>query len=352
MRRDVFSAAMVAGFGFLSVTAGASATTVEEFFKGRQINIVVGHQSGTGFDLYARSLARYMGSHIPGQPTIVVQNMTGASGLKALNHIANVAPKDGTAFATMVFSAPFEPLMGDGKGQFDATKLLWIGNMDSSVSVFGVSGRSGVKSFDDLFKREVVVGGTGQSGPLNQVPNALNNLLGTKIKVVTGYTGSASVKIAIQRGELEGAAAISLSTLKTQYQDAQAAGDFNLILQVGPAPHPELKDVPHVYRYAKSEEDKAVFDLIFGVQGLGRAFMGPSEIPADRAAALRSAFMATMKDKALLAEAEKIQLDLNPQSGEEVQAYVSKLYAFPKHIVARAREAVKSSVGKPKGANE
>ncbi|MFM1816802.1 MAG: hypothetical protein RLZ98_3497 [Pseudomonadota bacterium] len=319
----------------------SAASAVEDFYKGRQMSIVVGHQTGTGFDLYARTLAKFMGGHIPGKPTIIVQNMTGASGLKSLNFLAKVAPKDGSVFATMVFSAPFEPLMGEGKGLFDATRFLWIGNMDSSVSIFGVSRKSGVKRFEDLFQKEIVVGGTGRAGPLNQVPNALRNLLGAKIKVVTGYKGSASVKIAIQRGELDGAAGISWSTIKTQYQDIRKEGDFNMILQVGPKPHPELPQVRHVYDFAKTEDDRQIFDLVFGVQGLGRAFMAPDGVPAERGAALRKAFVDTMADKALRAEADKIKLDLNPQSGEDVEAFVKKIYATPKRVIVLARDAIK-----------
>lgn len=318
-----------------------AAQEAHAFYKGRQVSIIVGHQPGTGFDLYARTLARFMGGHIPGKPTMVVQNMTGASGLNSLNYIANIAPKDGSMFATMVFSAPFEPLMGEGKGMFDATKLLWIGNMDSSVSVFGVSRKSGVRTFDDLFNKEIIVGGTGRSGPLHQVPLALSRLLGVKIKVVTGYKGSASIKLAIQRGEIDGAAAISLSTVKTQYSDLQSAGDFNLILQVGSEAHPDLKNVPHVYSYAKTEDEKRVFDLIFGVQGLGRAFMGPTGVPSDRAEALRAAFMETMVDEGLLSEAGKQKLDLRPQSGQAVEAFVKRVYSAPKSVVVQAREAVK-----------
>ena len=325
-----------------SVSA-AKADAVADFYKGKTFTIIVGHQTGTGFDLYARVLSRHIGRHIPGKPEIVVQNMNGASGLRALNWLANIGPKDGTAIATMTFSAPFEPLLGQGKGKFDATKLTWIGNMDSSVSVCGVARKAGIKSFDDVFKKELTVGATGGSGPFIQVPTALKNLLGAKLNIIAGYKGSRSVKIAIERGEVNGACGPSLSTVRTRYASLQKAGDFTLVLQVGPEPHPDLKGVKHVYEYAKSDEDRKIFDVLFGIQGLGRSFMGAADIPADRAKALQKAFTDTMNDAALIAEAKKIKLDLRPQSGETVTAFVRKVYATPKALVERAKKAVKTN---------
>jgi len=339
LRHRVVTAAV--SLVFACAAGAAQADKVAEFYKGKSLTIAVGHQTGTGFDLYARVLARHYGAHIPGNPEVVVQNMTGASGLRALNWLANVGPKDGTAIATMTFTAPFEPLLGAGAGQFDATKLTWIGNMDASVSVCGVSSKSGIEKFDDVFERELVVGATGGTGPFIQVPTALKKLLGARINIVAGYQGSRSVNVAIQRGEVAGACGPSLSTVRTQYADLQKAGDFNLILQVGPEPHPDLKDVPHVYQYAKTDEDRQIFDLIFGIQGLGRAYMGSGDIPADRAAALQKAFMDAMSDPALLAEADKINLDIRPQSGPDVAAFIKRVYATPKHLVERAKEAVK-----------
>lgn len=334
------------GFAAILVATGvgagaAQADAVADFYKGKTFTITVGHQTGTGFDLYARVLSRHIGRHIPGKPEVIVQNMNGASGLRALNWLANIGPKDGTVIATMTFSAPFEPLLASGKGKFDATRLTWIGNMDASVSVCGVSRKARIGSFDDVLKKELTVGATGGSGPFIQVPTALKNLLGAKLNIVAGYKGSRSVKLAIERGEVNGACGPSLSTLRTRYASLVKAGDFKLILQVGPDPHPELKGVKHVYEYARTDDERKIFDVIFGIQGLGRSFMAAPGIPADRAKALQKAFMDTMKDPALLAEAKKIKLDLRPQSGEEVTAFVKKVYATPKPLVERAKAAVK-----------
>ncbi|MGE3246622.1 MAG: Bug family tripartite tricarboxylate transporter substrate binding protein [Beijerinckiaceae bacterium] len=342
IRRFPSHAALVTLIQACAVSSPVLAEDIAAFYKGKTLNIVVGHQTGTGFDLYARVLSRHIGRHIPGKPEVIVQNMNGASGLRSLNWLANIGPKDGTAIATMTFSAPFEPLLGAGKGKFDATKFVWIGNMDASVSVCGVSRKAGIASFDDVLNKPLTVGATGGSGPFIQVPTALKNLLGAKLEIVAGYKGSRSVKLAIERGEVNGACGPSLSTVRTQYADLQKKGDFKLILQVGPEPHPGLKDVPHVYKYAKTADERKIFDVIFGIQGLGRAFMGAADIPHERAKALQKAFMDTMNDKELHAEARKINLDLRPESGEKVSAFVKQVYATPAALLERAKKAVKT----------
>jgi tripartite-type tricarboxylate transporter receptor subunit TctC len=235
---------------------------------------------------------------------------------------------------------PFEPLLGNAAARFDPARMTWIGNMDSSVSICGVSKASGVQSFGDILARETLVGSTGQAGPLSQSPRALRELLGARFKVVEGYKGSASVKLAIERGEVDGICGISFSTVRTQYRDIWDAGAFRLVLQIGPAPHPDLPDTPHVYAYARDDEERAVFDVLFGSQGLGRSFVAPPDVPADRAQALRTAFDATMKDPGFLAEAKKVGLDIRPQSGAEVQAFLQRVYSSPPAVAARARKAI------------
>ncbi len=333
---------------FLSIIAcvhHAHADPVADFYRGKNLSIIVGHQSGTGYDLYARTLARFYGKYIPGNPNVIVQNMNGASGLAALNWMANKAPKDGTVLATMVFTAPFEPLFGSGKGLFDATKFLWVGNLDSSVAVCGASRKSGVTRLEDLFEgKELVVGGTGQTGPFRTVPTALKNLLGIPgLKIISGYKGSMSVKLAIQTGELGGACGPTMSTVRANFADLWKAGDFKIILQAGVVPHPDpaLKGVPHIYSYAKSDDTKKIFDMIFGMQSLGRPYMGAAGIPPERGRALQQAFVDAVKDNGFLAEAKKANLELDPESGAQVAALVQRIYASPKHLADKAREAMK-----------
>jgi tripartite-type tricarboxylate transporter receptor subunit TctC len=322
------------------VWAPAYSQPIEEFYKRTDVQIVVGHEPGTGFDLYARTLARHMSTHIPGKPAVIVQNMVGASGLNAFNWLANAAPKDGSVFATAAFTVPFEPLFGNKAARFDASKLGWIGNMDSSVSICGVSKESGVNKFEDALRQDVLLGSTGHAGPLSQSPRALRELVGARFKIIEGYKGSSSVKLAIERGEVHGVCGISLSTVRTQYRDIHESGLFRLILQIGPEPHPDLQDVPHVYQFAKGDDDRAVFDLLFGAQGLGRSFVAPAGLPEERLEALRQAFEATMTDKNFLAEAKKINLDLRPQSGRSVQAFIQRIYLSPPSVIERARKAI------------
>lgn len=329
----------------LLIPATACAEDPAQFYAGKTLRIVVATQEGTGFDLYARTLSRHIGRHMAGAPAIVVQNMPGAGGLTGTNYMASIGPKDGTVIATMPATVPFEPLLEAGLGQFDAPSLTWIGNLDASVSICTAAVKSGVTKFSDVFEKDLHVGSTGTVGPLAQTPRALRALLGARLILIEGYKGSADVRLAIQRGELGGVCGISLSTVRTQYAEVHQSGEFKLILQVGPTPHPGIPEVPHVHQFAKSEDDRQIFDLIFGTQGLGRSYAAAAGIPADRAAALRAAFAATAADPQFIAEAEKANLDLRPQTGEEVQAFVARLYASPKHVVERARKMFKDFGG-------
>ena len=322
------------------VAPWAQAQTRDDMFKDKPFTIVVGHEPGTGFDLYARTLARYLPKYLPGKPNALVQNVVGASGVSAFNWLGTVAPKDGTTIAIVAFTVPFAPMLGHAAGRFDASQYNWIGNMDSSVSVCAFSKASGALTFEHARQREVMVGGTGASGPLSQSATALRALTGAQLKVIEGYKGSASVKLAIEGGELHGVCGISLSTARTQYREAFDSGELLMTLQLGLEPHPDIKTVPHVYQYARNEEERQVFDLIFGAQGLGRSFVAPPGLPAQRVAMLRAAFSSAMQDPELIAEAERVQLDLRPQTGEQVQAFVQRVYSAPREIADRARKAV------------
>lgn len=329
---------------FLSTLVPATAAdAIASFYQSHPLRIVVGHQVGTGFDLYARLLARYFGNHISGHPTVIPENMVGAAGLVAANWLYNAAPKDGSTIAIFAHTAAFDPLLGDSKGRYDGTQFTWIGNMDSVVGLCGVWQDSGIALFDDLFTKQTLFGsaGSGTAGPLTQFPTALRNLLGVKIKLIQGYRGSADIRLAMTRGEVHGVCGIPLSTVKTEWKDDYAAGQFKLILQLGHDKDPALGDVPHVYQYAKTDDDRKLFDLIFGLQKIGRPFAAPPQIPKDRAQALREAFMATLADPKFKAEAAKLQLDLTPMTGEQVTDFVRQIYASPPDIVARARRAVK-----------
>ena len=320
----------------------AVAEAAADFYKNRTLSIVVGHETGTGFDTYARTLARHIGRHVPGNPNIVVQNMIGASGIAAANWLYNIAPKDGTVISTFAQTAAFEPIFGNAVAKFEPAKYTWIGNADEGVGICGVAKASGIQSLDDLRQRETIFAATGMTGPLASYAHAVKNLLGARIKVVPGYKGSASVKLAIQRGEVEGVCGVSLSTIKSQWQDDLRSGAFKLILQLSGQPQPEFKGAPHVDAYPTTDEERQLFDLIFGAQALGRIYVSPPEVPAARRDALRSAFTATMQDPQFLADAAKTQIDVAPMTGEQVERFIARVSSASPAIVARAKQAMRN----------
>ena len=341
---SILHRAAVVSLVVAGLSAGpAVADEVADFYKGKTFTIVVGHEVGTGFDIYGRTLQRHLGRHIPGNPIIVVQNMVGASGINAANWLYNIAPKDGTVMATFVHTVPFEPLMGNAAARFDPAKYTWIGNMEESVAVCGVSKGAGIARFDDMHTKEAIFGATGATGPLVKSALAVKNLLGVKMKVVSGYQGSASVKIAIQRGEVQGICGLPMSTITAFWRDDYESGNFKPIIQLSGRKGQEgLKDVPHVDDYAKSEEDRQVYGLIFGTQALGRIYVSPPAMPAARKAALRGALLATMKDPQFIADAAKTQIDISPMIGEEVEAFIARLSAAAPTVVERAKQAFKA----------
>ncbi len=329
-------------FAVALLPQAAGADPVADFYRGKSVTLVVGHETGTGFDIYTRVLQRHLARHIPGNPTIIVQNMVGASGLTAANWLYNVAPKDGTVIATFVNTVPFEPLMGNGAARFEAAKFTWIGNMEESVAVCGVTKAAGISKFDDLHTKEVIIGATGSTGPLVKSALAVKNLLGVKMKVVSGYAGSASVKVAIQRNEVHGICGLPMSTIKSFWREDYEAGNFVPIIQLSGRKQEELKDIPHVDDYAKSDEDKQVFGLIFGTQALGRIYLSPPGMPVERRTALRDALLDTMKDPQFVADAVKTQIDISPMTGEEVEALIAKLSSAPPAVIERTKAAFRN----------
>jgi tripartite-type tricarboxylate transporter receptor subunit TctC len=339
IERGLLSAGFCAAIGMAALPAAAA--EVADFYRGKTFTIVVGHEVGTGFDVYARTLQRHLSRHIPGNPTVVVQNMVGASGLNSANWLYNIAPKDGTVVATFVHTIPFEPLMGNAAAKFEPAKFTWIGNMEESVAICGVSKASGIARFDDMRTKETIFGATGATGPLVKSAVAVKNLLGAKIKVVSGYQGSASVKIAIQRGEVHGICGLPMSTITSAWRDDYESGNFKPIIQLS-GKHDTLKDSPHVDDFARSDEDRQVFGLIFGTQALGRIFVSPPAMPAARKTALRKALLDAMKDPEFVADATKTQIDISPMTGEEVEALIARLSSASPAVIERTKQAFRN----------
>jgi tripartite-type tricarboxylate transporter receptor subunit TctC len=319
----------------------AGAQSPAEFYKGKNVDLYIGYSVGGGYDLYARMLAKHMGKHIPGNPTVVTKNMEGAGSLRLANWLYNVAPKDGIAFGTIGRGTGFDPLFGHKAAQFDATKYTWIGSANNEVSVCVAWHTSGITKFDDLFGRELIVGGTGPAADTDQFPKVVNGVLGTKMRVIAGYPGGNDVSLAMERGEVQGRCGWSWSSVRSTQQKWLDDKKIHVLVQLALNKHPELPDVPLIMDLAKSDEQKQVLKLIFARQVMGRPFLAPPGVPKERADALRKAFMDTMTDRDFLAETEKAQLEIVPVSGEEVQKLMAELYATPAAIAQKAAALIK-----------
>ncbi len=318
----------------------AGAQSVADFYKGKTVDLFIGYSSGGGYDVYARSLARYIGRHIPGNPTVVPKNMPGAGSLVLANWLYNVGPKDGTVFGMIGRGTGFDPLLGSKKAQFDAAKFNWIGSMNDEVSVCVAWHTTGIRTLDEAKEKELTVGGTGQAADTDQFPKVLNATIGTKFKIVSGYPGGNDVDLAMERGEVGGRCGWSWSSVIATHKHWIDGKKINVMVQLSLKRHADLPNVPLIMDFAKNEEERQVFKLVFARQPMGRPFLAPPGIPADRVAALRKAFMDTLTDKQYLAEADKMKLEINPVSGEAVQKIVDEVHRTPQAVAKRVAEMI------------
>ncbi len=319
----------------------ADAQGLAEFYKGRNVEIVVGWSAGAGYDVYARFLARYMGRHIPGNPSVVVQNMAGAASLRATNYIYNVAPKDGTSFGMIGRGTAFDPLLlPSTPAQFEAAKFGWLGSMNDEVSVCVAWGEATVTKLEDVLTRELVIGGSGPSSDTDQFPMLMNRTLGTKFRIIPGYPGGNDINLAMQRGEVKGRCGWSWSSIRVTHPDQYRSKVFSVLVQLGLSKHPDLPDVPLIMDLAKSDEQRQMYKLVFARQVMGRPFLAPPGLPVERLAALRKAFMDTMQDPEFLAEAARMKLEITPVDGAKVQALVEEIYRQPPEIARKTGAAL------------
>jgi tripartite-type tricarboxylate transporter receptor subunit TctC len=268
--------------------------------------------------------------------------MEGAGSLRLANWLYNVAPKDGSVIGTIGRGTGFDPMLGHKNAQFDGTKFNWIGSANDEVSVCVVwNGRTKITKFDDLLTTQLNIGGTGAAADTDQFPRIINGVLGTKMKIITGYPGGNDVNLAMERGEVDGRCGWSWSSVKSTRASWITDKKITILMQLSLAKHPDLPDVPLITDLAKNDDQRQVLKLIFARQALGRPYLAPPAIPADRAAALRNAFMETMKDSEFLAEAEKAKLEVTPVSGEEVQKLVGDIYRTPPEVAKRAADLLK-----------
>ena len=323
----------------LASAAGANAQSVEDFYKGKKVDIVIGFTVGGGYDAYARLVGRHMGEHIPGKPTMVPRNMTGAGSRIAAAYIHGVAPKDGTAMGIADQSIALEQALGDAGVKFDSREFNWIGNPNADNNVLTMWHTSPVKTVEDAKKAEVNIGATGYNTS-SQYPTVLNAMVGTKFKVILGYPGGNEINLAMERGEVAGRGSNAWASYKSTRPDWIKDNKITHLVQIGLRKAPDLPNVPLLMDTATNDLDRAALRLLSAPTTIGRPFFAPPKVPADRVKALRAAFDAMVKDKAFLADAKKLNLDIEPVSGEELQKIVSDIIDSPANVKKRLADVL------------
>jgi tripartite-type tricarboxylate transporter receptor subunit TctC len=324
--------ARLAGLVWIVLSAAtARADDVADFYRGRTISLIAGFNVGGGADAYARVIARHLGAHMPGGPAVVVKNMQGAGSMLAANHIFNVSPKDGSEIGLFAGNIVVDPVIGGVPFQYDARRFNWIGAPASESNICVASPESVFKTIDDTFRTEMVTGTAGTS--TYDFPVVLNNVLGTRLKLVKGYAGSAALRLAMERGEIDGFCGVTLDSMRTA---GLTDGKANILLQIALKRNPALAGVPFVMDYAKREEDRQVLRLVFGWLDLERPLAAPPATPAERVKALRAGFDAAMADPSLLADAAQASLSIDPMEGSAIARFVEEVYRTPPAVAARA----------------
>ena len=301
-------------------------TSVESFYKKKNIDVYIGFSTGGVYDINARLLARHMGRYIPGNPTLVPRQMTGAGSLALANWLYQAAPKDGATMGTFARGIAFNPLIGEPTGVIDASKFNWIGSTNDEVSTCVSRQESGVTKFEQVFERELVVGSTGPSGDDDQFPRLINAVLGTKFRIVRGFPGGNEIKLAMLRGEVSGRCGWSWSSVKATEAEWLRQGQITILAQLSLRRHPELPDRPLIMDFAKTDEARQIFKVALARQVMAWPFAAPPGTPVERVAALRQAFDETLRDRDYLAEAERLNLEVTPVPGERIQSLIADVY--------------------------
>jgi tripartite-type tricarboxylate transporter receptor subunit TctC len=318
-----------------------SAQSVESFYKGKSLAITISSGEGGTNDAYARLIATYIGRYIPGNPQVIPRNMPGAGGLKAANYLYDVAPKDGTAYGVLQRGTIIQPLVDIQSATYDPSKFNWIGSTAREVSV-GVAWAAGtdIRTLDDAMKKQLVVGSSGVGNDTGAFPLVLNHFLGTKFKPIHGYKSGSEITLAFERGEVQGRVGWSWGSVKSRGQEWLRDGKIKILVQMGVAKADDLPDVPLAIDLARSAEEKEAMTLIFTPTYIGWPSVMPPSVPTERVQAVRDAYDKAMRDPALIATAEKQDLELDPLRGEEIQKVVAHLYTLSPAVVERARVAM------------
>jgi len=327
-------------FVILLLTAcNAAAQDVADFYRGKSINMIVGFNPGGGADAYARLIARHLGRYIPGNPTIVLRHMQGAGSVIGANYVFNVSPKDGSEIGLFAGNIIIDPLIGGTQYKYDSRAFNWIGAPAADSQVCLASAKTTFKTLDDVFTREMIVGVAGTA--TIDFPLTLNNVLGTKLKLVRGYRGSAAIRLALERGEVESICGVGYSSMRTA--GLLDPAKTNILVQFGLTKNPNMPNVPFIFDYAKTDEDRQIFKLIFGWLDLERPIAAPPGTPPERVQALRDAFDKTMQDPAVHAEADKLNLEISPMSGAAIAKFVEEVSRTPASVTARAARVLERS---------
>lgn len=316
----------------------ARAQSPEDYFRGKSVSVIIGYSVGGGYDIYARLLARFIGRHIPGTPTVLAQNMPGAGSQKSVEYLLSVAPRDGLTLGTFSRSMPMAPLLEGAR--FDATRLEWVGSMASDTTTCVAWHTSPVKRWEDLRTTSFTVGALGKGSDPEIYARVVKNLFGFPLKIVSGYPGTNDAALAMERGEVEGICGYSWSTLRSSRKQWLDDKKVVVLAQGALVPNPELPGVPMMIEATGSDRKRQALTLVLAAQAMARPFAMPPGTPKDRVEAMRKAFAATLKDPELLKEAKAANLELDPMAGEAMAALMAKVYATPADIVKEAAAAL------------
>lgn len=324
--------AMAAIMALLAMLPAATATaeTAADFYRGRQITMIIGASTGGGYDIQGRLVARHIGRRIPGNPSVVVQNMPGAGSIAATNHLFNVAPKDGSVFALLQREILTASLISPQNVRFDVAKFNWIGSVSSETGLVVAWHTAPLQTTGDLFKTEMIVGGTGPMIDTETTPRLLNALIGTRFRIVSGYPGTTEVLLAMERGEVMGLGDWSWSNIKARNLDLLKTGKIRLLMQAALAKDPDIPDVPFALDFAKSPADRRLIEFLIAPKAVARPIAAPPGTPADRLQALRDAFLSLKSDPDFIADAEKSRLEVGLSSGAEVARVIAIIGSTPK----------------------
>ena len=344
-RRFHMAAAIAAGLTLAAAAPSVKADPIEDFYKGKQINWILSAGAGGGYSSYAHAFQTYFQKHIPGQPNIIVQNMPGAGGIRAMMFFASVAPKDGTTMGLVHSSVPFAPLFGLQGAQFDPRKMNWIGSINKATGICVAWHTSPIKTAKDLWEKEFIVGGTGAGSQMETLPAMLNKQFGTKMKVISGYKGGNDVYLAMERGEVMGRCGGLISSIQSTRPDWFPEKKVVVPIQIAAARDLMFPDSPAIIEYAKNDKTKQVLELVLAPMEIDRPMLLPPGTPPERVAALRKAFHETMIDPAFIAEAKKENIDISEITGEGVQKIIETAYSLPADVVQTAKDSMGTGGG-------